>query len=275
MKTIRENKVFMEYPEPFIRLQKDTKSVNMPYLHFHDGYEIYIMIKGKVDYILADDTFELSDACFILINPFVIHKKISNTEKYSTFLVNFNLNTLKECFTDEAIKNILQPFIQLPYGTLSADQIKSISRIAQYMCNTESQVDIALGIAELLNIVSHASPLKSTHPVIEGALDDAVYKYTANNLDKKITLDELSAQLYMSKQSLTGVFRKSYSTSPIYFVKQVKMNFARSMLQYPEFSVDTICKYCGFNSVSYFSKTFKTIFGQTPSEYRRSILKNE
>ncbi|MBO5370998.1 MAG: AraC family ligand binding domain-containing protein, partial [Clostridia bacterium] len=103
MKNIKEQGVFMEYPEPFIRLQRQEKSVNMPFLHFHDGYEIYIMIDGKVNYILPEDTYELPSATFLLIKPFTVHKKVTKSDEYTTFLINFNANIIKKYFTEKAI----------------------------------------------------------------------------------------------------------------------------------------------------------------------------
>lgn len=275
MKNIKEQKVFMEYPEPFIRLQKRENSVNMPYLHFHEGYEIYVMIDGEVNYILPDDTYELSSGTFILINPFTIHKKMSKTDVYTTFLINFNPNILKKYFTDEALKKILSPFSSIPYGRLGSAALEKICRLAQRIEKTKDKVMIAMSIAEILHLLEKSEPLKSTHPHTEETLDNAVYEYVANNLDKKITLDTLSAELYMSKQALLSQFQKNYGTSPMYFANRVKMNFAHSMLLYPEFSIERISKYCGFNSLSYFSKVFKDVFGETPSEYRERTLINE
>ncbi len=274
MKNIKEQMVFMEYPEPFIRIQKNEKSVNMPYLHFHEGYEIYIMFEGCVNYILPDDTYEITDATFILINPFTIHKKLTKTDSYTTFLINFNANILKKYFTEEAIKKILSPFSKIPYGKLDALSASKIFKIAQRLEKTKDKVMIAMSVAEILHLLEKSEPLKSTHPHLEETLDKTVYEYVANNLDQKITLDILASELYISKQALISQFQKKFGTSPIYFVNRVKMNFAHSMLLYPEFSIERISKYCGFNSLSYFSKVFKDVFGETPSQYRRRALKN-
>lgn len=269
MKNIKEQGVFMEYPDPFIRLQKSQKSVNMPYLHFHEGYEVYIMLEGNVSYILPDNSYELSNNTFILINPFTIHKKTTNSNAYTTFLINFNLNNLKKYFTDEAIELILRPFSKIPYGKISDENRNRIMKIAKKLEKSKDEEKNICYIAEILHILEKSEQLRSTHPLIENTLDNKVYEYVANNLDKKITLDTLAGELYISKQTLISSFRKNYGTSPMLFVNQVKMNFAHSMLLYPEFTVETISKYCGFKNLSYFSKSFKSIFGQTPSEYRR------
>lgn len=275
MKNIREQEVFMEYPEPFIRLQNSQKSVNMPYLHFHEGYEIYIMLDGAVNYLLPYDTYELTSGTFLLINPFTIHKKITKTDAYTTVLINFNINNIKTYFTESAIKQILNPFSSIPYGKIDNQALQKVLNLARKLKKCKDKSMTAIYIAEILHILEKSTPLKSTHPRAESTLDNRIYEYVANNLDKKISLDILSNELFISKQALISGFKKSFGTSPMHFVNRVKMNFAHSMLQYPEFTVKRICRYCGYKNLSYFSKVFKDVFGMTPSEYRRSVIKYE
>lgn len=273
MKDIKEQKVYMKYPRPVVRLQENEKAVNMPYMHFHDGYEIYIMLSGEVDYILTDDTLSLPPQSFLLINPFTIHKKITKTDKCTTFRVNFSEDIIRKHFTPEAADKILSPFKTIPYGKFDMNICKRLYNVSRSLsCNMES-VEIAMGIAEILHLLSMSKPMKSTHPHTENFLDNALYTYVANNLDKEITLDTLSANLYISKKTLITNFKKDFGVSPIHFVNKVKMNFAHSMLMYPEFSVERISKYCGFKKLSYFSKVFKNVFGETPTECRRRALK--
>lgn len=274
MKSISEKNVYMKYPEPFVRFQENTRSVNMPYLHFHDGYEIYVMIEGNVDYILSDDSYTLSDATFILINPYVIHKKNATTDVYTTFLINFPGEILKKFFTAETVKDILSPFNTIPYGKLDKKALDNIINIAKKNADSKDEAAIAIAIAEVLDIISEAAPIKRNQHRTQDSLDKTVYEYVANNLGEKITLDTLSADIYVSKQALTSAFKKTLGTSPMYFVNHVKMNFARSMLIYPEFSVEEIGKFCGFKNTSYFSKLFKQIFGITPSQCRKNALEN-
>lgn len=71
--------------------------------------------------------------------------------------------------------------------------------------------------------------------------------------------------LYMKIQSLTGL-------NPSGFVRTVRLKYAERMLVQNEKSIKSICFDCGFNSQAYFSKTFKELYGKTPSEYLEDYL---
>lgn len=270
MKSIRESLVFVEYPEMFIRFQRDEKSVNMPHLHFHDGYEIYIMLSGKADYILSDEHYPLTDGTFMLVKPLEIHKKNACTEKYTTFLLNFNKKSFSEFFTEEALKTILAPFETHRFGSIPPALTDKIVRICKSIVSFRKKNEIvAIYTAELLSLLSKCTCINHSDENSDEAFDKKIYEYVSHNLEKRITLDKLSNALLVSKQSLMTVFKRDFGVSPIFFVNRVKMNFARSMLLYPEFDINTISKYCGYKNQSYFSKVFKSVFGLTPNEFRR------
>ena len=68
-----------------------------------------------------------------------------------------------------------------------------------------------------------------------------------------------SSLLYKKIKSLTG-------QSPIDFVKAMRLNHARDLLQTGKFTVTEVSEICGFTSLNYFGKTFKKYFGKLPSE---------
>ena len=46
---------------------------------------------------------------------------------------------------------------------------------------------------------------------------------------------------------------------------------AKELLNTNQYKVSDICRMTGYNSVSYFSKVFKEIYGLSPLEYRRKV----
>ncbi len=275
MKTIRENSVYMEYPQIFLRFQEGIESVSMPHLHYHDGYEIYIMLDGEANYILSDKTFSLYSNTFILVNPYVIHKKIAISKSYTTILVNFNNKMLERYFAPQAIKNILKPYTDNIFGALSPRDVHKILALKNPLLKVKKNEEASMMyLAEMLSVLANCTPLTNMYVEQSTSLDKKIYEYVADNLEKKITLDILSKEFLMSKQSLISTFKKNFGTSPIYFVNHVKMNFARSMLQHPEFDIKTISQYCGYKSQSYFTKVYKEVFGVKPLNYRKEFEKN-
>lgn len=276
MQTLRDKRVFCDSSHEKIRFQDNTPSVNMPYMHFHVMYEIYILFDGEVRFLFPDKTYNLSGASFILISPYDVHKKIAISERYTTFLIEFTESELLEFFTKEATHEILAPFSDNNYGKLDHKAVERLYELCRKLPDSkEDSFFVTMSIAEILQLLSSQTPLKVQKPISDKSVDRLVFEYVSNHIDEEITLDSLSAALFMSKQNLSAKFRKDYGSSVMHCVNQIKLNYAHSMLKYPEFSINTISKYCGFKNQTYFSKIFKDTFGKTPSQHRKEVLENE
>jgi len=98
-----------------------------------------------------------------------------------------------------------------------------------------------------------------------------MYKLTAM-LERELSNPELNVD-YIGKDlgfSRTGFYRKMKGltdTSPIDFLRSYRLRRAAEMLQEGSFSLAEIADRTGFNTYSYFSKSFKKHFGVTPKEY--------
>jgi len=75
-----------------------------------------------------------------------------------------------------------------------------------------------------------------------------------------------------SKTVLIEKFKQSYGMTPIRYFICLRMNEARRLLVDTKYSISEIAERCGFHCPYYFSNTFKTQFGQSPSRYRRNFL---
>jgi len=276
MQTVRDKGVFYDTLHERIRFQNNIRSANMPYMHFHVMYEIYILFEGSVRYLFPDKSYDLTGASFILINPYDVHKKIALSETYTTFLIEFTEADLLNLFTKEGTHEILSAFSDKSYGRIDSEAAKRLFELANVL---PSQKDdpyyVAMAIAEILQLLSTQTPLEVQKPIADKSLDRQIFEYVSNHVDEDITLDSLSAALFMSKQTLSTKFKKDYNSTVMYYVNQIKLNYARSMLKYSEFSINTISKYCGFKNHTYFSKIFKDFFGQTPIQFRKEVLKDE
>ncbi|CAH0530374.1 helix-turn-helix transcriptional regulator [Vibrio hippocampi] len=83
------------------------------------------------------------------------------------------------------------------------------------------------------------------------------------------TLDYITHHVGMSKSTL---FRRleSEGTSYSEIKLQIRMNLAKKLLSTTDYSLTEISDVAGFNSISSFSRTFKTTEKMTPSAYRKS-----
>lgn len=65
------------------------------------------------------------------------------------------------------------------------------------------------------------------------------------------------------------VIRATIDTTPIRYLRQYRIRQAARLLCHTEERISDIASRCGFQDMSYFTKSFREQLGCTPTEYRR------
>lgn len=94
-------------------------------------------------------------------------------------------------------------------------------------------------------------------------------EYIDANLANTITLEELARQVDLSPYYFTRLFKARSGMAPYEYVLHKRIEFARECLRGDRHSIEDVAFACGFNDAGRFSKQFKKICQQTPSDYRR------
>lgn len=89
--------------------------------------------------------------------------------------------------------------------------------------------------------------------------------------EKHYTLEELAAEFQFPVASMTRCFKAVYGTSIHTFMKTYRMNTAAILLRKTKTSITDLALQAGYENVSKFSAAFKTVMGQTPSDYRKFV----
>jgi len=84
----------------------------------------------------------------------------------------------------------------------------------------------------------------------------------------QVDIPWLAEQCGMSQTYFRRLFHHLYGVSPKQYILSARLRWAKTMLKSTEDSVTEIAGNCGFDSVYYFSRAFRTHEGVSPSEYR-------
>jgi AraC family transcriptional regulator len=98
-----------------------------------------------------------------------------------------------------------------------------------------------------------------------------IIRYIRQNIEKPLTIQELSAKLFMSESNFYRIFKQELGISPIDFINNERIKMAVALLNDPRRKVKDIYTECGFNNLSYFTRLFKRKKNLSPSEYQRKI----
>ena len=96
-----------------------------------------------------------------------------------------------------------------------------------------------------------------------------VTHYMSENVEKKLTLKQISTFAGYSESYFYRKFVKETGMSPIEYFTHLKINKASIYLIKTSMNISQIAAKLGFNSPDYFSRTFKNIVGITATEFRK------
>jgi transcriptional regulator GlxA family with amidase domain len=88
------------------------------------------------------------------------------------------------------------------------------------------------------------------------------------NIEEPLSLDELARMTEVSQRQLQRLFRRSLGLTPAQYYLNLRLRRARELLLQTDMPIMSITVACGFRSPAHFSKSYRAIFGHSPSRQR-------
>lgn len=107
-----------------------------------------------------------------------------------------------------------------------------------------------------------------TNLMVQKAMD-----YIALNYSEKISLKTIAAELYLSPNYLSELFKRHTEKNISEYITEYRLEKARKYLLQPEYKISDVSTLVGFGDARYFSSIFKRQYGITPVEYRNKSVK--
>ncbi len=95
-----------------------------------------------------------------------------------------------------------------------------------------------------------------------------ILEYIGDNYGSKITIKQLAEIANLSERSLERHFMKAFKTTPLRYLKQVRINAACHALSHTSKTISEITFECGFSDQSHMTSEFKRVLDITPRAYR-------
>ncbi|MGL4737132.1 MAG: response regulator transcription factor [Cellulosilyticaceae bacterium] len=104
------------------------------------------------------------------------------------------------------------------------------------------------------------------HFLVKQAID-----YIHNNYHKKLDLQTVADELFVSTWHLCKVIKKQTGTNFVDLLNEVRIEQAKKLLLESNMKIYEIAEHVGYADTAYFSKIFKKIANVTPNEYRNKM----
>ena len=107
------------------------------------------------------------------------------------------------------------------------------------------------------------------------ALMAKVKKYLQNNyMMYDISLDSVSAILNINSSYFSTQFKRTFGVNFVEYLTDLRIRAAKELLQDPMRPAAEVASMVGYESANYFARAFKKRTGLTPTEYRRSCVRD-
>lgn len=244
---------------------------NMPYAHYHNDYEIYILESGTRTVIISDKEYTTTSHDAALFCSNIPHKS-KGTSAFSGICIHFSQNYLNDHLTPSAGKLLMKCFAH-PVIHLSSDAFLSIKQYAeQFTVSLPGNFVILINILNLLNAQSVLTSSSPNHnsDVTTQTKAQQIFTYVEENYISINNIAELAKAFDVSESYIFKLYQKKYHQTPKQHINELRINNACHHLQNTDTTINRIAADCGFNCYEYFIRVFKNIKKCTPSEYRKS-----
>ncbi|MBQ3912069.1 MAG: AraC family transcriptional regulator [Lachnospiraceae bacterium] len=253
----------------------------MPTKHFHDEYEIYYLLEGKRLYFIGQNTYLIGKGTMVFINKNVIHKTgLASGPYHDRILIEFAgepFGSFYSFFGDLS----LEAFFEKHQGIMEFDE-RERNHVENLLLGIQSEIHhkkpgyrlaVMNRLASLLIFAHrHAEDGQSTHSSLpknpkHQKVDD-VAKYIATNCTSPLSLESVADTFFVNKCYLSRIFKEITGFTINEYINVHRIQKAQELLSSTDMSVTDIASECGYESLTYFEKVFKTYREITPLKYR-------
>ncbi len=262
---------------------------------------LIILTAGKLEFKVENEQFYAAAPAFICFDetadPVLISKqKAQYTCIYfhPEFLnVNMSFEMLrKKEYVDIASTHdlfLLKPFTNKAYVVPIAEaQLEKITQAARDMqeelknqrdwywsCRGRSYfMEIIIALERMYGLIGYGvTHQKSDNtPIIKNAkLRDAVL-YIESRFDESITQPDIAKAAGMNHTTLTALMKEELGLTAIEYLMKYRITVAKKQLEFTSVPIKDIANMTGFKTVQHFSRVFKAQTGETPAEFRKSVV---
>jgi AraC-like DNA-binding protein len=98
---------------------------------------------------------------------------------------------------------------------------------------------------------------------------ETIADFINKNYYRKITLSDISKQVYLSEDYTGRIFKKQTGYNITGFINRVRMEKAKGLLLNTDLSITNISEMVGFSDIYYFSRVMKKYEGKSPAAWRK------
>jgi AraC-like DNA-binding protein len=271
----------------FVRHQEDRGRHFYDKLHQHPQLQLTVVLEGRGQFLSGDyvGRFQEGDVFFLGENaPHVFRSDpeyFGSTSGMSSAgdTIFFDFAALGKSLSElEDLQSLrkFKDFSGLCFQILGESK-ERILQIFKDFPASSGLIRFQLAL-ELLSILEAAGDdrISLNRPYLtrgwnerDGKRMDLVIQFLLENRFRQITLEETAEKANLSKEAFCRFFKLRTRKTFTQYLLQLRINDATKLLQETDLGVAEIAYKVGFENLSYFNRTFKSIARTTPLRFRK------
>lgn len=209
---------------------------------------------GVKDYIFSDGLVLHTTPGDVYYLPKGSDYRVQVVEQGGCYAINFD---------------VWQPLDRRPFA-LQLPQALELFRDAVGYFHEQAELEVRRCVYEILSRMMRerrrAYMPGKTEALIAPAVEAIRQGYTQNQL----SVSALADRCGISEAYLRRLFVERYGVSPKEYAIQLRIDYAKRLLQSGQFSVGEVAQMCGYAEPCHFSREFSKRVGNSPREYKKT-----
>lgn len=267
-------------------------------MHSHDYYELNIITCGECRHYVKNKSHPAKTGDMFMIPPYTEHGYWANDEKTKIFhliIRNDLLDDYKKQLDHYPGMKILfevEPQIRQAFNNMSLNMNISKDMLSGFVKDFDELIELdkkkdednsvmfdlksVCLLCKLAKLIAQKySTANDNHKNTADYVILKTTQYMEENYSSKITVDDLSKMVNMSTPNFFRYFKNVFNTSPMEYLKKIRITHATAMLSSTDKPISFIAQECGFFDQSHFTNVFKQSTNMKPKEFRQESQKQK
>ncbi len=286
---MRQTKPTLERLEPnfgnsftYKQFNSEFQNQSDTFWHYHPEIELVYVNEGSGKRLVGSHASYYRNGNLILIGSNLPHCGFTGTleSHQQETLVQMLPDFLGSHFFElPELKNVKQLLEKAKYGIVfHGDSKRKIGKKIESLSHC-SHLERLIGLLEVFHMMEQTkeySVLNAEGFILETKLEDHkrinyIFNFVQKEFKRHISLDEMAAEVNMTKPAFCRYFKKITGKTFVNFVNSYRLTHAAKILHEKQLSILDVSLESGFSNFSHFNKKFKSFTGRTPTQYRNEL----
>ncbi len=244
-------------------------------LHWHDCFEIELVLNGEATQVLNGDTYKMACGTLYMLNPTDFHSIKSNGAEV------YNIMFSEELLDETVLHKILSVEKNIVFSLSEREMVNIKFMMSQMLYEFEHNSEFSDLLVKnymeclLMMILRKCEFGKETKRDSDNDSMRKALLYMHSRFRENPTLIQVAEIAGFNKNYFSGLFHQTTGKTYKEYLNALKLEHSKKLVLTTNIPITEICYASGYNSLTNFLRVFKEQYGVSPAAMRKSHKNKE